>query len=251
MKETATKNTADDKMPFTQHLEELRKRLIIICISVGIGFIATYSVSDKVISVLKRPLGQDLIFISPTEAFFVNLKAAFFLSIVITIPITLYQLWKFISPGLLEKEKKATIPFVVFATIMFCIGGLFSYFIILPFGMKFLLGYGSHEIKPMISLSNYVSFTTRLILAFGVVFELPLFMLFLSKLGIVSPGFLTKNRKYAILLVFIVAAILTPPDVFTQVLMAIPLIILYEISIILSKIVYKKKKQKDDSQNES
>lgn len=228
-------------MPFTQHLEELRKRLIIIFISIGFGFILTYFLSHKIILILKIPLGQDLIFISPTEAFFVNLKVALFASLFLTIPITLYQLWKFVSPGLLEKEKKHTLPFVVFSTIMFVIGGMFAYYLILPFGIKFLLAYGTNGIKPMLSLGNYISFTTKLILAFGIVFELPLVLLFLTKIGIVTPKFLTRNRKYAILLIFIIAALLTPPDVFTQILMALPLIVLYEVSILLSKLVYKKK----------
>lgn len=236
-----TKNIENEKMPFTQHLEELRKRLIIIFISIGFGFILTYFLSHKIILILKIPLGQDLIFISPTEAFFVNLKVALFASLFLTIPITLYQLWRFVSPGLLEKEKKHTLPFVVSSTIMFVIGGMFAYYLILPFGIKFLLAYGTNEIKPMLSLGNYISFTTKLILAFGIVFELPLVLLFLTKIGIITPKFLTRNRKYAILLVFIIAAFLTPPDVFTQILMALPLIVLYEVSILLSKLVYKKK----------
>lgn len=235
------KNIENEKMPFTQHLEELRKRLIIIFISIGSGFFLTYFVSNKIILILKIPLGQDLIFISPTEAFFVNLKVALFVSIFLTIPITLYQLWKFVSPGLLEKEKKYTLPFVVSSTIMFVAGGIFAYYLIIPFGIKFLLAYGTDEIKPMLSLSNYISFTIKLILAFGIVFELPLVLLFLTKIGIVTPNFLRRNRKYAILFVFILAAFLTPPDVFTQILMALPLIVLYEIGILLSKLVYKKK----------
>ena len=179
-----------------------------------------------------------------------NISIAFFSAIVLTIPFILYQVWKFVAPGLLEKEKKAMIPFVFFSTVMFLVGGCFAYFIILPFGMKFLLAYGSSDIKPMISLGNYISFTTKLILAFGVVFELPLIMVFLTKLGMITPAFLSRNRKYAVLIVFIVAAILTPPDVFTQVLMAIPLLILYEVSIMLSKIVYRKKQEKEKDSDE-
>lgn len=236
----------NEKMPFTQHLEELRKRLIIIFATIGVGFLLTYFISDKIISMLQKPLGQDLIFIAPTEAFFVNLKAAFFSSIILTIPITLYQIWKFISPGLLTEEKRYTLPFVIFSTIMFFVGGIFAYFLIIPFGIKFLLNYGSQQIKPMLSLGNYISFTTKLILAFGFVFELPLVILFLTKLGLVTPAFLTKNRKYAVLIVVIVAAILTPPDVFTQILMAIPLIILYEAGILLSKLTYRKKKEEKE-----
>jgi sec-independent protein translocase protein TatC len=171
------------------------------------------------------------------------MKVSFVASFIFALPVIFYQIWKFVSPGLLSKEKKYLIPFIVMSTTLFLAGSMFCFVIILPFAMTFLLGYKTGTLTPMISVGSYIDFCLKFILAFGAIFELPLLIIFLTKFGIVSPRSLAKNRKYAILVSFVVAAILTPtPDAFNQVLMAVPIIILYEIGILLSIIIYRKKK---------
>lgn len=184
-------------------------------------------------------------FIEPAEALFVSLKVSFFAGIIISLPVVIYQVWSFISPGLVKKERRYTLPFVIIATIFFLGGVAFAYFVILPLGLKFLLTFGARYWKPNITVGNYLSFSLKLMFAFGAVFELPLVITFLSMLGIVTPKQLSKNRKYVFLLCFIIGAILTPPDIFTQVLMAIPLMVLFEISIVAAKIFEKRKKKKE------
>ncbi len=222
---------AEEKnLPFTEHLEELRYHIIVIFVTIGCCFIALYPLSDRLLLILREPMQEQLYMLAPTEAFIVHLKLAIFGAIVVSIPMILYQGWAFVAPGLYANEKKYAIPFVVLATISFGIGGYFAYKLILPFGLNFLLGYGGTIIQPVISVANYVSFVTKMILVFGTVFELPLIAAFLAKLGVLTPAIMKKYRKYAIVGAFILGAILTPPDVFTQAMMAGPLIVLYEIS---------------------
>jgi sec-independent protein translocase protein TatC len=157
-------------------------------------------------------------------------------------PVIIYQFWMFIAPGLYDREKKLLVPIVFLSSIFFVGGALFGYFIVFPYGFDFFLGFATETIRPMPSMKEYLSFSAKLLLAFGLVFELPLVITFLAKLGIVSVPFLKKNRKYALLLFFVGAAILTPPDVVTQVMMALPLMVLYEISIIGARIFGRKEK---------
>jgi sec-independent protein translocase protein TatC len=147
----------------------------------------------------------------------------------------------FIAPGLYQKERKYVIPFVIFSTILFVGGSLFGYFVVFPFGFKFFLGFSNESIQALPSVKQYFSFSIKLLFAFGVVFELPVVVFFLAKIGVVTPELMRKKRKYAILMTFVFAAILTPPDVITQCMMAGPLIVLYEISIIIAKIARRKK----------
>lgn len=236
-----------DKIPFTAHLEELRKRLIICFASIGIGFVLSYGFKEKLFQILTRPLigvmqtGDKLIFTGLPEAFFTYLKVSFLSGIILSTPVIFYQFWMFVAPGLYDKEKRLMLPIVLLSTIFFVGGAFFGYFIVFPYGFKFFLGFASDIIKPLPSMREYLSFASKLLLAFGLVFELPLIVTFLAKLGMVSVPFLKKNRKYAILLFFVGAAILTPPDVVTQVMMALPLMLLYEISIVGAKIFGKKK----------
>lgn len=232
---TEERSTPGGEMPFTSHLGELRGRLIRSFIAVAAGFVLCYAFAAKLLAFLWRPVGRELVFIAPTEAFFAHLKVAFLAGLVLAWPYICYQLWAFVSPGLYKEERQYTLPFVVGATAMFLLGGAFVYTLILPYGMAFLLGYGNVYLQPMISVGAYVSFALRLFIAFGAIFELPLVVVLLSKLGLVTPQMLAKNRKYVIVLSFLVAAILTPPDVFTQVLMAVPLLVLFEVSIWLAR----------------
>jgi len=237
----------DDKQPFTSHLEELRKRLIICFIAVGVGFCLCYGFSKQLFGILMQPLleamppEEKLVYTGLPEAFFTYLKVAFLAGIFLALPVIMYQLWMFIAPGLYDKEKKWVLPIVFLSSLFFIGGALFGYFVVFPFGFKFFMGFASEAIKPLPSVKEYMSFSTKLLIAFGVVFELPLFITFLAKLGIVDTQFLRKQRKYAILLFFAFSAILTPPDVITQVMMSGPLIILYEVSIFGAKIFGKKK----------
>jgi sec-independent protein translocase protein TatC len=242
-----------EKIPFTEHLEELRKRLIVCFIAVGVGFVLSYGFKEKLFQILTRPLirvmqtGDKLIFTGLPEAFFTYLKVAFLSGIILAAPVIFYQFWMFVAPGLYDKEKRLMVPVVVLSTVFFVGGAFFGYFIVFPYGFKFFLGFASETIRPLPSMREYLGFASKLLLAFGVVFELPLIITFLARLGMVSVGFLKKNRKYALLLFFVGAAILTPPDVVTQIMMALPLLLLYEISIIGARIFGKKNSEEEDN----
>ncbi|MCP4683276.1 MAG: twin-arginine translocase subunit TatC, partial [Desulfobacterales bacterium] len=161
--------------------------------------------------------------------------------ILIAAPVIFYQLWMFTAPGLYQKERKYIIPFVVSSTILFVGGALFGYFVVFPFGFKFFIGFANEYVKALPSVKQYFTFSIRLLFAFGIVFELPVVVFFLAKIGLVTPDLLKRKRKYAILMTFVAAAILTPPDVITQCMMAGPLIILYEIGILVARLAKKKK----------
>lgn len=240
-----------DKIPFTAHLEELRKRLIVCFAAVGVGFALAYGFKEKLFQILTLPLisvmqqGETLIYTGLPEAFFTFLKVAFLAGLMIASPVIIYQFWMFVAPGLYDREKRLLLPIVFLSSIFFLGGALFGYFVVFPFGFEFFLGFATETIRPMPSMKEYLSFSAKLLLAFGLVFELPLVITFLARLGIVSVPFLKKSRKYAILLFFVVAAILTPPDVVTQVMMALPMMLLYEISIIGARIFGKAKQAPD------
>jgi sec-independent protein translocase protein TatC len=246
----------DEKQPFLGHLEELRQRLIASAIAVGVGFGLCYIFSERLFQILIIPLkenmpeGDRLIYTNLPEMFFTYLKTALIAGILLVAPFIFYQLWMFIAPGLYKKEKKYVIPFVVFSSILFVGGGLFGYFVVFPFGFKFFLGFANENVQALPSVKQYFSFAIKLLFAFGIVFELPVVVFFLSKMGLVTPDFLKKKRKYAILLTFVMAAILTPPDVVTQCMMAGPLIILYEIGIIISRFAGKKKETEEEAVEE-
>jgi sec-independent protein translocase protein TatC len=237
----------DDKLPFTSHLEELRKRLIVCFVAVGIGFVASYGFKETLFGILVRPLrnvmgtGETLIYTGLPEAFFTYLKVSLLAGIMLTAPVLIYQFWMFVSPGLYRKERRILIPIVFLSSLFFVGGSLFGYFIVFPWGFKFFLGFATDYIRPLPSMKEYLGFSAKLLLAFGLVFELPLVITFLARLGLVSVPFLKKNRKYALLLFFAGAAILTPPDVVTQVMMALPLMLLYEISILGARIFGREK----------
>ena len=243
----------EEKQPFLSHLEELRKRLISCSIAVGIGFVISYIFKERLFQILISPLnanmpeGDRLIFTNLPEMFFAYLKTAFVAGILLVAPYIFYQLWMFIAPGLYQKEKKYIIPFVMFSTILFVGGGLFGYFIVFPLGFRFFLGFANEYVQALPSVKQYFSFSIKLLFAFGIVFELPVVIFFLSKMGLVTVDFLRQKRKYAILLTFVIAAIITPPDVITQCMMAGPLIILYEIGIIIARIGATKKVVEDEA----
>ena len=239
--EESKTNTEERIMPFLDHLEELRSRLLKSILVVFIATIICYFFSEEIMTFLTYPYPDKLIFLAPTESFIVHIKISLFAGIFLSLPILFYQLWQFVVPGLLEKEKVYVPLIVIFSTFFFLIGAAFCYSVIIPFGLKFLLGWQTENLVPSVTIKEYLKFVTMLILVFGIVFELPLLSFFLTKMGILTPYFLRKNRRYGIVLTFILAAILTPPDFVTQLLLAGPLILLYEVSIIVSKLVSKEK----------
>jgi len=230
----------NDRMPFTQHLEELRKRMIVCAVAVAVGFLISYAFKETIFEILMKPWvealpkGQSakLIYTAPHEAFFTYLKVSLIAGFGLAVPVILFEFWRFIAPGLYENEKRYLIPVVFFSSFFFLGGALFGYFIVFPVGFQFFTSFATEYITPMVSTKEFLTFSTRLLLAFGFVFELPIFAFFLAKLGLISATFLRRQRRVAIVVIFIVAAVLTPgPDVFSQILMAVPLLILYEISI--------------------
>src|SRR5574342_569785 len=245
------------KMPFLAHLDELRKRLIVSFSAIGIGFVLVFNLRDRFIQLLQWPLMTDVVMgrrfpfvafqhkppiakltaLGPAETLWTHFKVAFIAGLLVAIPVVLYELWRFIAPGLLPKERRFALPFVLMSTVLFFLGVSFCFFIVLPLALQFLLTFDP-SIQQTPRFSEYVDFTLKFLLAFGVIFELPLAMVIASRMGIVTPQFLARNRKYAILLNFVVAAILTPtPDIFNQSLMALPMCLLYEVGILASRFV--------------
>jgi len=241
-KGTAAAMDEDNKLPFTAHLEELRDRLIRCAVAIAVGFAIAYCFKEKLFEILTRPLirvmeqGDTLIFTGIPEAFFTYLKISLLTGIFLAIPVIMYQFWMFLAPGLYKNERRLLLPIAIVSSIFFVGGALFGYFIVFPYGFKFLLGFATETLRPLPSMREYLSFATKLLLAFGFVFELPLVLTCMARLGLVSVSFLKKNRKYALLLFFVGSALLTPPDVVTQVMMSIPLMLLYEVSIIGAKV---------------
>lgn len=247
-------------MGFLEHLGELRKKITISLIGLCVTFVIAFNFSEQILRFLMFPLkysldfsvtkrymyfaphdklqNMKLVFLSPAEGFWMNMKIAIVAALILALPIIFQQLWSFISPGLHKKEKKYVVPFVLVATLLFLVGAAFCFFIVLPFAMSFLLTYKIGDfMMPMLSIGQYVDFCLKFILAFGAVFELPIFIIFATRMGFVTPQTLAKNRKYAVLIAFVIAAMLTPtPDAFNQSLMAVPIIILYEVGILASRI---------------
>jgi sec-independent protein translocase protein TatC len=251
------------KMPFLAHLDELRKRLIVSFAAIGVGFVLVFNFREWIIKCLQWPLTTDILMgrhfpfiafrskpplakltaLGPAETLWTHFKVAFIAGLLLALPIVLYEIWKFIAPGLLPKERRFALPFVLLSTLFFFLGVAFCFFIVLPMAMQFLLTFDP-SIQQTPRFSEYVDFTLKFLLAFGVIFELPLAMVIAARMKIVTPQFLARNRKYAILINFIIAAILTPtPDIFNQCLMALPMCLLYEVGILASRIVVRPAKR--------
>jgi len=245
-----------EAMSFTEHLEELRKRLFRAVIAAFVGFLACYGFKEYLFDMLMRPLlevlppDSTMIYTSLPEAFFTYLKVSFVAGIFLASPYIFYQIWRFVGPGLYDTEKKFIIPIAFFSGFFFIAGGLFAYFIVFPLGFNFFLGYETEIIRPLPSLKEYFSFSIKLLFAFGLAFELPLFIFFLARLGIVNSKGLRKHRKYAILMAFIASALLTPPDIISQVLMSGPLVVLYELGILVAYLWGKEKKSRDSKEGQ-
>jgi sec-independent protein translocase protein TatC len=225
-------------MPFTAHLGELRSRLIKSVLALGIAFFACYSVVDDIFAVLSAPLrslhirGLMLIGTSVTEAFFTKLKVSFIAAVILASPVLLWQAWQFIAPGLYAHEKRYTRSFVFFGSFFFIAGAAFCYEIVIQNGLSFLLHrYEAIDIQPLLQVGDYLSVVSRLVLAFGVMFELPVLAFFLARVGLIDHRFLIRHSRYAVVAIALFAAVLTPPDLISQVLLMVPLTLLYGLSI--------------------
>jgi sec-independent protein translocase protein TatC len=244
---------SDEKSPLLTRLGEIRKRLVRSAIAVAIGFAACYSFSQKLFEILAYPLkvnmhpGDRLIYTGLPEMFFIYIKTAMVAGLLLAAPYVFYQMYHLMAPGGYQKERKRSIvPFVLCSTVLFVGGALFGYFVVFPFGFKFFLSFSNEYLRALPSVKQYFSLAVKLLFAFGFIFELPVAAFFLSRMGVVTADFLKQKRRYAILLIFVVAAVLTPPDVVSQFMMALPLIALYEISILVAKIAGKKKKEAEE-----
>jgi sec-independent protein translocase protein TatC len=239
----------DESPPLLNLLQRLRKRLVACAIVTGVGFIICYIFSETLFRALARPLkvelapGSSFIYTGLPEMFFNYLKIAFVGGLLLAVPFILYQVWMVAAPALNERQKRLVVPFVISSSLLFIGGGLFGYFIAFPFGFKFFLGFESEYLQALPSVKQYLSFSIKLLFLFGLVFEFPVLAFFLTKAGVVTPELLKKNRAYGMLLIFVVAAVITPPDVISQVMLAIPLLLLYEVGIFISRMAVGRKKK--------
>jgi sec-independent protein translocase protein TatC len=226
-------------MGFLEHLEELRKRLWWSLLFVGVAFAASLSYARRILDFFLAPIrpylgGTKPVFLDLTEPFLLYMKVAFLAALFLASPFVLYQAWAFISPGLYPKERRYALPFILFATIFFLLGGAFGYYVGFPTACRFLLGI-AEGFQPALRIGALFSFESKIVLGMGLVFELPTVIYFLARLGLVTAGFLWRQFKYAILIIFIVAAVITPtPDMVTQCVFAAPMILLYLIGILVA-----------------
>jgi len=236
-----------EKKPLIEHLEELRRRLFVIAVSIFVFSILSFFIAQDIYEVLKYPAlkyypNLQFVTLSPSSAFFVLMKISLIAGIVFSFPVIFYQVWKFVEPGLLEKEKKLLVPLLGIGIFLFTLGVLFSYFVVLPVALKFLIGIGIDVLKvtPMISIDLYTSFILKLILAFGFLFQLPIIMYLLTTIGVARLETWKRWRKPFIVAAFVIGAIIAP-DWMTQTLIAVPLIVLYELALRINGYIFKKK----------
>lgn len=234
------------KMGFLDHLEELRLRLMWSILAVCVGFFVCWAFAEKIYGKLQEPLtqflppGDKLAYTRLTAPFFLYMKVAFFAGLFLAAPFVLYQLWLFIAPGLYKRERRLAAPFIIFGSLFFILGGYFGYRYLLPATCAFFVETGK-QFKQMVTVDDYFSFSSTIILATGAVFETPILIFFLARLGIVTPAFLMQKFKYAVVLAFVIAAIITPtPDMVTQAALAIPMILLYLIGVLVAFLFAKK-----------
>jgi len=253
-------NETKEAMPvmgFLDHLEELRKRVVYSIIAVGVGFGVCWWKVERIYDVMQRPiidvlhkhqLPEHLGYLNPTDPFNLYLKVAALAGLFLTSPFVLYQVWMFISPGLYRNEKKYVVPFMVSTIFLFLSGGYFGYKIVYPRALDFLIGFG-RQFQPMITIGEYTQLFLSIVLGMGLIFEMPILVFFLALMGIMSPRFMLKNFRYSILVIFIIAAIVTPtPDIVNMCIFAAPMLALYGLSIGVAYMVYPKKDQPKEEQ---
>lgn len=238
----------DKSMTITEHLEELRRVLIVCLTALAVATAFTYfGIRGQLLEVLTRhvkDLGLSLVYITPWEAFFTTIKISFLAAIFLTLPVILWQMWSFVLPGLYKHERRLMYIIITFSFLLFWGGTAFGYFAVFPSALRFLLVTASEGFQPFITLSKYLGFLTAFVLPFGLVFQLPLVITLLTRLGLVTSQFFARNRKYAVLIIFVIAAVLTPtPDIISQVLMGVPMVLLYESSVWLSYLVRRRQEK--------
>lgn len=250
LRDLPKEETKEESMTLMDHLNELRRCLTKACLAVLVCFIGTWIVVDPIFNALVDPLlhvlpaGSHAMYTTLPEGFFTRMFIAFVVGLFVASPVIFYQIWSFIAPGLYDEEKRYIVPIAFLSALFFIGGGLFCFFIVFPYVFTFFISFATESIVAMPKVSDYLDFVLKLLLAFGLIFEMPLFAFFLSRLGIVSAKGMRSFRKYAVLLIFIVAAILTPPDVVSQLLMAGPMLLLYELSILIAAIFGREKRAK-------
>lgn len=239
------------EMPFLDHLEELRWRILWSVLALFAGALGGFVVVQRyqVLELLVRPVrpylqAGKLLYFSPVDGFFVTLKVGVLLGLILVFPILVYQVWAFLSPALEKREKRVIVPSLYLGLVLFAAGVAMAYFIALPVTLKFLVGFQTEFLEASYEINAYMAFVLRLLLAFGIVFELPVVVMILSALGLVTPTLLRNNRRYALVIITIVACILSPGDVVVvSLLMMVPLTLLYEVSILLSRMIYRRKEE--------
>lgn len=231
-------NSKDKEMTIFEHLDELRNRIIIAVLGLVVGSIVGYFLNPYVLKHIIKFTGENkLYYLGPADAFFIRIKISIVLGIFLSSPVTFWQVWSFVTPALKHEEKKYVIPTIFFSVFLFLAGGIFG-ILALPLSLKVLISFGGENLLPLFTADRYISFVVLLVLSFGIVFELPLVVLLLVKLGVLSPVFLKSNRKYALLFIVAIAAVITPStDIFTLLMMAGPLYLLFELSIFLTRFV--------------
>lgn len=246
-----------DKAPLLEHLIELRNRLMVSVLAILVGFLACYAFSEEIYAFLVRPLRQILgpetrmIYTGLHEAFLTYMKVAFFSGLFFAAPVIVFQLWGFIAPGLYDHEKKVFLPFLIIAPVLFFLGGGLAYHFIFPLAFQFFLGFATPGIEALPSISEYLSLVMTLIFAFGLVSELPVALLLLIKVGVLSTASLVNKRRYMIVGAFVIAAILTPPDPFSQIFLALPMLAMYEISIFLGRRIERNRAKQEAEQEDT
>lgn len=255
MNKSGDKNMSEKSAPLLEHLNELRKVLIAVVIALVLGTIVCYAFfMEQTMALVTAPiesLGQQLYFTNVTEGFMTHLRVAVMGGCIIASPVIIWQILRFILPALYKHERRMFFAILFFGILLFVGGIAFGYVFVLTLGLNAMIFTFSGDLQPLLRSSEYVSFILSFLLPFGLVFEIPLFVYFLTKLGIITPKLLREKRKYIILIILILAAVLTPPDVISQMLIATPMLILYEISIWLSSIVYKRKLKKEAKKQQS
>ncbi len=257
MPETATETQDKEKdtlpaMGFLEHLEELRRRIIYCIIAVSVGFFACWGYANRIYEIMQNPImvalehngmSEKLVYLNPTEPFNMYLKVAALAGLFVTSPFVLYQVWAFISPGLYRNEKRYVMPFMFSTVGLFIAGGIFGYKLVYPQALEFLIGYGK-QFQPMITIGEYTDLFLTIIIGMGVIFEMPILVFFLSLMGIVTAGWMWRNLRYSILVIFIIAAILTPTtDILNMCIFSAPMVALYVFSIAIAYLVHPKQRR--------
>jgi sec-independent protein translocase protein TatC len=234
-------------MTLMEHLEELRKRIVHSAAYLAVGFFVCWFFRDRIVNILQAPLnkiGKSLVFTHPMDALNLDLQVALLAGAIVASPFILYQVWLFIAPGLYQKERRFVVPFMAATVGLFLTGASFGYFFVLPAAIKILIVQFGHNFTPMVTIEDYSSFFLSVILGLGISFELPILIFFLAMFGVVSPRFLWNNIRYAILIVFLVAAVICPsPDPWTMCIYAIPMLALYMIGIAVAWWVHPSRKK--------